>query len=136
MADENLEKEEESVQVYKVIVQKINYYKLKLISQNILINKYEIEDEKKPMPAFKGKAFIEPWLVYLIVNLSALILLSALGLKIGMTISENYSSRLYGEHCNRDSECRTGMNYVCSEGVCKCSTNYLYVSTDAPCSKL
>jgi hypothetical protein len=83
----------------------------------------------------KGKALIEPWLVYLIVNLSAFVLLSALGLKIGMAISENYSSKLYGEHCKKDSECMSGMNYVCSQGVCKCSSDYLFTSPDKPCSE-
>ena len=77
----------------------------------------------------------EPWVVYLIVNISAMILLSALGLKIGMVITEYYSTRLYGDHCNADSECSSGMNHVCLNGVCNCSFNYYFVSTVTPCRK-
>ena len=64
-----------------------------------------------------------------------MILLSALGLRIGIAITENYSTRLFGEHCNSDSECTSGMNYVCLKGVCNCSLNYYFVSPNIPCRK-
>ena len=96
---------------------------------------YEIE-EKKARYEIKGFFFVEPWLVYLIVNVSALILLSALGIRIGIAITENYSTRLFGEHCNSDSECTSGMNFVCLKGVCNCSLNYYFVSPSIPCRKL
>lgn len=46
------------------------------------------------------------------------------------------SYKQYGDHCRYDSDCKPGMNYVCSYGSCVCKTNTYFIQWSDPCGKI
>ena len=88
--------------------------------------KYKVtpKSEKK---VFMGLFAMEPWLFFLITNTVLIIFLCVIGLWINYGInSTKYPDKLYGEQCISDIDCKSGYNYICTDGKCACSSTTYY----------
>lgn len=71
---------------------------------------------------------MEPWLFALLTNLVLILALAAIG--YGIIYSTNgKQSRLYGEYCKSDSDCKSSKNLVCQSGKCLCSSTTYFDSS-------
>ena len=78
---------------------------------------------------------MSPCLFALMANLIVLAALCFFGFWLGIIFTSN-SARIYGEHCKTDSDCVKNMNYVCSNGLCNCTTTTYYIGLQSPCGKI
>ena len=90
--------------------------------------KYAYLPEKKSK-AFMGFFAMEPWLFDLLTNVILLFVLTAIGFGIIYAVNLK-QSKLYGEHCNTDDDCKSNQNLVCQSGKCSCSSTTFFDSTD------
>ncbi|RNA32655.1 multiple epidermal growth factor-like domains 10 isoform X1 [Brachionus plicatilis] len=96
------------------------------------IYQYDIKIQKSIQKPYSEKFLINPLFCAVVVNLSILMTLVAIGFYFGIFGSLNYK-RLYGEHCAYDSDCETGLNLRCQNGNCNCTTSTFYNKTRLLC---
>jgi hypothetical protein len=63
---------------------------------------------------------LENFVVILIINL-----------KLILNFFE--AKKLYGDHCQVDSDCSSKLNYECQNGVCNCTSTSYYESASEGC---
>ena len=82
-----------------------------------------------------GKFSFHPCTFWSLTSLGLLLGLSCIGFGL-FIIFNTHSYKIYGDYCVYDADCKPNMNYVCSKGVCTCSTNYYYGEMASPCGKI
>ena len=84
---------------------------------------------------FLAKFSFHPCAFCSLVNIISLLGLACIAYGLYM-IFNMYSYKQYGDHCTVDWHCKPDMNYVCSNGVCTCTTNTYFVQLSDPCGKI
>ncbi|RNA18185.1 prion-like-(Q N-rich) domain-bearing 25, partial [Brachionus plicatilis] len=87
-------------------------------------NIYQYDVEKPPTEGIKiynKNLVIRPWLLFIAINLIALLVFGAIGYGIGIGISSAYP-KLHGDFCNSTNECSQSDNLLCVDLTCTCPT--------------
>jgi hypothetical protein len=101
-----------------------------------MIKKYELINNKniKHNGTFSAEFSLRSAVTFILINISAFFILLVIAFGLILLIS-NESTSLYGDHCDKNEDCKAEMNYVCNLGKCDCNTDTFYESASKGCGK-